>query len=684
MAANLKGGNALVRFLLTHGEKLGMAGIAVCAGMLIWSALGLERLGEERQPATLEQLVTRADSHIREFRWDSSDEENILVAAPLEGEAMKKVLRKNFPNFQEGIDRGTLDPVGLRRDPVLATAEDLEVSGDAGLWAEADPAVMKRKQLEAIAKAKRDEKAQAEAVGRRSLEDSERGGRPRGEMFGGRDGTARGAKKGKGGAIVVQSRTGAQLHGFETIKADSWITLLARVPIEKQYQLYDEALKSALGYNSTRDIPNYIGYQVQRAEIAAAGEGEWNVIDTVTMKSIQRKLDTYPVNMTDVVAPRFNHPVLTHPLPPLILREWDERVSHSSMPLASEDQNLPEIEESLEDESEEDPEEEDLFAGPATSSLRGGRGELSRGMAGGRGASMRGRGRGMGMGEGMGMGMGEGMGMGMGMGEGMGMGMGEGMRGGGRLSSRPVGASLPVFNWDNKTPDVLLRYFDTSARPGRKYRYKVRLVMIDVNNISSVQHLDPSVTDRRATVKKKMLKYRFTDWSKPSPIASVPLPARVYLAAVKPAKEANYNSEPEAELLVKALNAEYAAEIALLRYFPRGSVVNLHDKATVIWANHYEAESEPKFDFRTGVTLLDFSGGEKLSKRNKKLVEPARAVFMDPAGRLSVQSELDEVETLEDFRLAVEGGQDQRGPGRGMGYGGGEMGMGMEMGGRGR
>ena len=53
MKNSLKSGNWGVRFLLLHGEKIGVAAIGVCALMLVWSALGRDNLGEDKQPERL-------------------------------------------------------------------------------------------------------------------------------------------------------------------------------------------------------------------------------------------------------------------------------------------------------------------------------------------------------------------------------------------------------------------------------------------------------------------------------------------------------------------------------------------------------------------------------------------------------------------------------------------------------
>ena len=50
MKAKLKGANGFVRFLLQHGEKVGIAAILAVAGMLIWSSLG-RPVVEETQAA---------------------------------------------------------------------------------------------------------------------------------------------------------------------------------------------------------------------------------------------------------------------------------------------------------------------------------------------------------------------------------------------------------------------------------------------------------------------------------------------------------------------------------------------------------------------------------------------------------------------------------------------------------
>ena len=178
---------------------------------------------------------------------------------------------------------------------------------------------------------------------------------------------------------------------------------------------------------------------------------------------------------------------------------------------------------------------------------------------------------------------------------------------------------------------------------------------------------------RRQKEKNKIkLLYRWTDWSEPSPVVGVPQLGRVYIAGAKAAKESNVNDEPSAKLLVHALNREHAAEIALEEWFRRGSVVNVHGKADVIWADRYDPAENVEFDFHTGITMLDFAGGQALSSKDSDLTAPARALLMDPAGKLKVVTELEHEDKVKEYELAVESAQDSRGGyGRGMeAYGG--------------
>lgn len=684
--SNLKGGNAAVRFLLAHGEKFGIAAIGTCALLLIWSAINVPRLENEKNPEALKAKATSARNKIESFTWEGlaaeenpSGEPSIIVKSdPLDVDPTLEIPAKAFPIISS-VNPHVVPPQSPRTDPVLLAAEDLEVYADMGLWVEANPEKIKQAQLDALREAQEER-----------MEDERRESRDRDEgEYGGEGGRGRGGRgredrddeeRRRGGAIVVQPGTGVALQGFETIRAESWVTVLAKIPIEDQFKQYEDALQQARGYDLNRDRPVYLGYMIQRSEVTAEGQGEWKLIGRVNKTQLEKELATYPVNPPEVVDSRYVHPLLTHPLPPLILKEWDNRASHSSIPLASE--ATPKVEElqPTEEKPAEDgePEDETGFAvrtpqpGQMPGEMmegRGGYGEMDRGGGYRRGGYGEFAGRGGGYEGDYGGGRG-----GYGRGE-----MDGGGYGRGYTQGEGAGFQLAEFTWDEKTSHVLLRFFDSSVEPGHRYRYRVKLALLDVNNGVPLSMLDKSVTARRDELDKNTRTYRLTEWSKQSPIASVPPPARLYVMSAEPAKASSVNSQPEAEVLIKALDSNHAAEIALTESFTRGSVMNVQDRPKVVWSNEYEVEKDPEFNFFTGATLVDVRGGEKLSSKNNNLLEPARAVVMDAGGKLTIHRELKDATVVKEFQDIVESPPDARG---GYGRGGGEMEGGR--GGRGR
>jgi hypothetical protein len=696
MKSSLKGGNAIVRLLLAHGEKIGIAAILICAGLLIYSALNVPRLEATKTPDKLRTDANNAKQKIEGFTYEGiaqieqessvpPEESKIVKPVNIDISGMKPIEATSFPPMTP-VNPPVVPPMSPRTDPVLLAPEELEVHGDAGLWAAADPAQIKQRQLAALKEAQK-EKAAAEEERRRNEDEGEGGGRGRNR---GRDEEgSEERERGRNSTIVMQPRMGVELSGFETITPRSWVTVLAKVPYKAQVQMYEDALAKARGYEPNRDMPQYIGYVVERAEVTPEGQGEWKRIAQMFDKKLIEEISTYPVNPPEVVASRFVHPLLTHPLPPLILKEWDDRVSHSSMPLAVDD--VPPAEQEMLDAEKAQGAEAAKEAGttddggfggarreaPVGEEMYGERGGGYGGDYGGRGGGYGGRGGGYG-GEYSGRGGGDYGGRGGGGYGGRGGEMGGGGYGrGGYGLGQGAGVELAEFTWDSKTENVLLRFFDNTVEPGHSYRYRVQLAVKDVNDNVSVATLDPSVNKRREELKENMRYFRLTDWSKPSPIASVPLPARTYVMKADPGKG-------EVDMLIKALNSKFAAEIALEESFTRGMVLNARNKAKVVWSNQYDEEKDPEFDFFTGVTVADVQGGDERSNKNRDLTAPARVMLMDAAGKLMVRGELQDQVPVKEFKEALEAPREGDMGGRG-GYGGeGGRGGGRGGGGRGR
>jgi hypothetical protein len=257
------------------------------------------------------------------------------------------------------------------------------------------------------------------------------------------------------------------------------------------------------------------------------------------------------------------------------------------------------------------------------------------------------------------------------------------MGGGGRAGSQPMTLPRGVDYW-------LLRFFDFSVEPGKKYKYQVRLVLADPNaglpNQGSMLH--STVLDRLAKIneaakakKTRPSNVRFVDeWSEPSRTVGIPLAGSVKLASAKPTAPGRISDEPSVKLLVESFDFDEkgnAIQAATQEDFQRGFVANLVTKNQEYlgpggqWIDKLET-----FKFYTGMTVLDMEGGETLGK---DATAPARVLLMDPAGELHIRSEMDDKEEVDLHKLIFERPKNrnreeeemQRGYGERGGYGNG-------------
>ena len=194
----------------------------------------------------------------------------------------------------------------------------------------------------------------------------------------------------------------------------------------------------------------------------------------------------------DVIDDRFAESPLTLPLPPLIGREWGAEATHPDIPLAI---NTPPLEVEGQplpaEAAAQDPANADAGAGFGTAMPTQGPGA---GMGPGRpGGEFSGPGPGRGrMGPESGPGMGP-------TGRRFGGGPGGGPEGGGSYRGGGSGQPATEHTFLPKGVDYyLLRFFDFSVEPGKKYKYRVKLVLKDPNFNMPQSVLSPAVLDRQA------------------------------------------------------------------------------------------------------------------------------------------------------------------------------------------
>jgi hypothetical protein len=113
----------------------------------------------------------------------------------------------------------------------------------------------------------------------------------------------------------------------------------------------------------------------------------------------------------------------------------------------------------------------------------------------------------------------------------------------------------------------LLRFFDYTVKPGKKYRYRVKLAIADPNYNMPTSTLAPAVLDRQARSAKanhgRKPIFRIAEaWSDPSPIVGIPIRGSIRLADVKVPSAEKFNDEPSVGLLIEAFALDEKGKIA--------------------------------------------------------------------------------------------------------------------------
>ena len=111
-----------------------------------------------------------------------------------------------------------------------------------------------------------------------------------------------------------------------------------------------------------------------------------------------------------------------------------------------------------------------------------------------------------------------------------------------------------------------------------------------------------------------------------------------------------FNDEPSVGLLIETFAIDErgnAIQAGIEKTgFRRGDVVNLVKDTEYVGPGYIDTQE--KFPFLTGMTLLDIDGGTKLTPG---MSVPARILLMGPAGQLYIRNELEDEPFVEHHRL---------------------------------
>jgi len=245
-------------------------------------------------------------------------------------------------------------------------------------------------------------------------------------------------------------------------------------------------------------------------------------------------------------------------------------------------------------------------------------------------------------------------------------------------------------------PSRMLRYYDFSVEPGKRYRYRFRLILRDANyvrdpNSEQRLYLSEVILPEKyineevvARLKKKEadllaqgyneehvkaeMRIRYTEWSEPTRTVKIPLDNRILADGVEPPIEDALHAEPGASILVKTFNifdGKSAAGETLLQ--PLGTLGNFQlDDIAVIDPDTKQLK-ELDYEFKTGAILLDVRGGENVGDTG--LEQPGEILMLGQEGKLVVLSEAEDrpaVRAHRELQEKAKRARDRVGPGGGV------------------
>ena len=605
-------------FIWAHGEKLGVAGVAVCMVLLVSSGLHVERLA----PDTANQLheeVKSANNHILRDGFPSILADDYLE---LDGFSFPQVGLDDYE--QESWtpwDPPLFRAQKKRRDPALLTVEDVKVRASAGLFALADPLARRASGYTRAHLKSAGQGGSPDDDGRTPRQDIVRGHNPDGAGFDMDEAIWHRKKQRRDKSEGQSERTHPTISDMPgvvppadaNIEIRHFAVVAGRIPVAEQVERFRRALGDSPDYDPGYDRPRYYAFQIQRAQVSESGTSQWGTARTISGHSIDREMHTWAALAEEVVDARYVHParILTMPLGPLVGQSWGEWATHPHFSIRS-PESIPVLElpsrVASSPESNGTQDELDPRGSKWNTNAR------RRAAFHARRGAVRGR-----------------------------------FRGFPRPSRKPlIDRDAPTWQpsrgpWLPPAPELLFRAIDYDVEPGRRYRYRVRLALHDPNHRVPTKRLATSVIDRRRNLGQVERRYVLTDWSQPTRTIYVPSGGRVLAGPAKRPRLGNPYWEPRILALIKAIEPNEKVEVGVERYLSRGSVANTGPvNVRAVDPVKRTQRQKKNVSLTTHALVLDIHGGRRLSRQYRDLVEPSQMLILDAGGRLVVRDELED------------------------------------------
>jgi len=680
-----KGG--LKGFIAQHAEKAILGLVLALVGVFIYTS-ATQEVDETGSPEDLKTDAGGARSALAVDHWGEIREERVAAIGDTNFAERAKQAGRDIEDAAYRLastwDKPDFAPRANREDPKMFRPEEVEASGGVfniamrtssrvDPWIDDKDAVVKPQEED---KPKKRPKRKSR---RRTSEGSD------GDMLYGsggyydemESGSEYGSSEEEGSSSSMMSTAAAGARkavgqtwkdlydkGFEGSFAQASqgvigrsvaaVSVKALVPFEKQWDEHERALGGRTGYSAQQDIPRYLWFEAQRAEVPDDPNAplQWKTISRsdYAMK-VSRLYAAFPEEIAD---PAYIFPgILTMPIPPIMLKSFDELALHSEIPRHQVKPVETADKEGLPDEPPLDLNEEDLSQ-PVQGIPKVGTGMGGGGSDPGSGYSSSPYG-----GEASGSytdpyGGGSGYGTGSDYGD-----------------PNSTGQEQLLVKYK------MVRFFDLKAELGKSYRYRVAVVLEDPNYSRNPQAspdariLDPDAAKR---VKAKKAKdeaetkrtgewtrtyYLRTDWSEPSNIVTIAKPEKYVAGSVTKGKVIPLTqdikvqtTESAGKLVTMVWNNSRAVEVPAEKEVYRGSFLSFTQDADVLNPLTKQVKTIEGYEFGTDAFVADLRGGEELitdvdeEDDDEKTVHytPGEFLVIDGQGNLLACNEIDDTE----------------------------------------
>ena len=680
-------GDKIKDFLVYNFEKGIVLIVMLMSGFLVYTGLGKPIITEKHDPARLAQRATDVKRQVDDDHTDA------IVNDPEKPREPNFNIAEEQDKFRKAIPAdvyaiNVMDPSKQskdkqrRQDPTLPQPRGLETHGVI-----ASLAFRSKNGLYALADLEpADELEVIEVKPKRSRS---RGRDRMMEMMGGYEGEGAGMDMEMNMEMMMEEQMSMMEMGAETADGASgpvrklandknlsgftpsatkdlktgveqppvpgiglFIAGTAVIPHKEIIENYRVALSYSEGYDPMkRDLPIYIDYQVQRADVTDKSVDE--LTDTDWIVRDNKLLTTFNAAAywsgfaPEIVPNDYTVPGLTMWIPPVVLDPYQDFATNPLVPLRSQ----RDIEAELADAEAEAAKENagavsiddfEAVSGGGVSRSFGGMEEMD-----------------MEMGMEMDMEMDDGYGMGYGM--------------GGRPGMEGKAAE------ENPVDYKLLRFYDFAYIKGksrqdanrpmlnRKYVYRIRFAVNDPNFPEKPElqpkgsTLDPEAYQRYTTLsadaeqnQKRNFK-RWSEWSEPSQPTSLPSFDQSAFGSVKPVKPrfiqrgqrtVRLETEaPKAEVVAESFDAALGVFVPTLIEASEGTVLSQKvESADVVDPITLEVKKTGEKTIKSSATIIDVEGGVPLEllEDDDDIIEPGLFLIMDGDGNLKVRDSVQE------------------------------------------